>query len=125
VNWLVVKMTFSTRLLPRRRSRRFSVPEFVYDARATSGQRTKGTLTANSEREVLAMLDARGLFPVSIKPTQQISRGRAWGKRVKGRHMAAFYSQLADLLRSGVPLLRSLEILERQSSQPALAQVVR
>ena len=30
--------------------------------------------------------------------------------------MAAFYSQLADLLRSGVPLLRSLEILERQSS---------
>jgi general secretion pathway protein F/type IV pilus assembly protein PilC len=101
------------------------VPEFVYDARATSGQRTKGTLTANSEREVLAMLDSRGLFPVSIKPAQAASRGRSWGKRVKGRNMAAFYSQLADLLRSGVPLLRSLEILERQSSQPALSQVIR
>jgi general secretion pathway protein F/type IV pilus assembly protein PilC len=101
------------------------VPEFVYDARATSGQRSKGTLTANSEREVLAMLDARGLFPVSIKPAQVASKGRTWGKRVKGRHMAAFYSQLADLLRSGVPLLRSLEILDRQSSQPALAQVIR
>jgi general secretion pathway protein F len=101
------------------------VPEFVYDARGTSGQRTKGTLTANSEREVLAMLDSRGLFPVSIKPAKAASKGRAWGKRVKGRHMAAFYSQLADLLRSGVPLLRSLEILERQSSQPSLAQVIR
>jgi general secretion pathway protein F/type IV pilus assembly protein PilC len=101
------------------------VPEFVYDARATSGQRTKGTLTANSEREVLAMLDSRGLFPVSIKPAQATTRGRSWGKRVKGRHMAAFYSQLADLLRSGVPLLRSLEILERQSSLPALAHVIR
>jgi general secretion pathway protein F len=101
------------------------VPEFVYDARATSGQRTKGTLTANSEREVLAMLDSRGLFPVSIKPAQATTRGRSWGKRVKARHMAAFYSQLADLLRSGVPLLRSLEILERQSSLPALAQVIR
>lgn len=101
------------------------MPEFVYDARATSGQRTKGTLTANSEREVLAMLDARGLFPVSIKAAPQTSQGKRWGKRIKGRHMAAFYSQLADLLRSGVPLLRSLEILDRQSSQPALAQVVR
>ena len=39
--------------------------------------------------------------------------------------MAAFYSQLSDLLRSGVPLLRSLEILDRQSSQPALAQILR
>src|SRR5437868_3701635 len=105
--------------------RRYSVPEFVYDARATSGQRTQGTLTANSEREVLAMLDSRGLFPVSIKPAQTAARTRSWGKRVKGRHMAAFYSQLADLLRSGVPLLRSLEILERQSSQPSLSQVIR
>src|SRR5260370_32172380 len=90
--------------------RRYSVPEFVYDARATSGQRTKGTLTANSEREVLAMLDARGLFPVSIKAAQVVSQGRSWGGRVKGRHMAAFYSHLADLLLSGVPLVRSPEM---------------
>ena len=39
--------------------------------------------------------------------------------------MAAFYSQLADLLRSGVPVLRSLEILERQSSVPVMGQVIR
>src|SRR2546427_12858294 len=39
--------------------------------------------------------------------------------------MATFYSQLADLLRSGVPLLRSLDILERQHNQPALSEVIR
>jgi general secretion pathway protein F/type IV pilus assembly protein PilC len=39
--------------------------------------------------------------------------------------MATFYSQLADLLHSGVPLLRSLDILERQSTQPALGEIVR
>src|SRR5262249_28481855 len=33
--------------------------------------------------------------------------------------------QLADLLHSGVPLLRSLDILENQSSQPALSAVIR
>src|SRR5262249_20963574 len=70
------------------------------------------------------MLDARGLFPVKIN----MARGAvtsAVGKKVKGRHMAAFYSQLADLLRSGVPLLRSLDVLERQSSQPTLSAVLR
>ena len=35
------------------------------------------------------------------------------------------YSQLADLLHSGVPLLRSLELLERQSTNPTLQAVIR
>jgi general secretion pathway protein F/type IV pilus assembly protein PilC len=100
------------------------VPEFTYEALAVSGQRSQGTLTAGSEREVMAALDARGLFPVRIAAVRQaVGRGR--GRRIRPRHMAALYSQLADLLRSGVPLLRSLDILERQSSQPALAVVLR
>jgi general secretion pathway protein F len=39
--------------------------------------------------------------------------------------MATFYGQLADLLRAGVPLLRSLDLLERQSIQPALSDTLR
>src|SRR5438876_14360 len=31
------------------------------------------------------MLDARGLYPVSIKQAQATSKGRSWGKRVRGR----------------------------------------
>src|SRR5205085_4008689 len=78
----------------------------------------------DSERAAMAMLDARGLFPVKIQAVQAQAT-RRWGRRVKGRHLATLYSQLADLLHSGVPLLRSLEILERQSSQPALAEILR
>jgi general secretion pathway protein F/type IV pilus assembly protein PilC len=99
------------------------VPEFTFEAMAATGQRSQGSLTANSEREVMAMLDARGLFPVHITAAKSKASGR--GKRVRSRYLATFYSQLADLLRSGVPLLRSLDILERQSSQPALGEVVR
>src|SRR6185503_1067119 len=47
------------------------------------------------------------------------------GKKVKGRYMATFYSQLADLLHSGVPLLRSFDILERQSSHEVLSATIR
>src|SRR5438093_13092733 len=70
------------------------------------------------------MLDARGLFPVSINMAKGTS-ARASGKRVKARQMATFYAQLADLLHSGVPLLRSLDILERQSASPALSEIIR
>jgi len=100
------------------------VPEFNYEALAPTGQRSQGILTAASEREAMSMLDARGLLPVRLAPNRATVKG-ATGKRVKSRYTAAFYAQLADLLHSGVPLLRSLDILERQTSQPALAQVIR
>src|SRR5262249_51944192 len=101
-----------------------SVPEFTYEALAPTGQRSQGTLTAASEREVMAALDARGLFPVRIAPAAA-APGRTSGGRIRARGRATFFSQLSGLLRSGVPLLRSLDILERQSSQPALAAVLR
>jgi general secretion pathway protein F/type IV pilus assembly protein PilC len=100
------------------------MPEFSYEAMATTGIRTQGTLVAGSEREVLAMLDARGLFPVSIAAKKPLVAGKIGG-RVSSRHLATFYSQLADLLHSGVPLLRSLDILERQCVKEALREVLR
>lgn len=102
------------------------MPEFIYDALANNGTRSQGTLTATSEREAMAMLDARGLFPVKIAPTKPGGSGsKRHGRHIRARHMCTFYSQLADLLRSGVPMLRSLDILERQNTQPALSEVIR
>jgi general secretion pathway protein F len=100
------------------------MPDFTYEALASSGQKMQGTLTAGSEHEVVSILDARGLFPVKIQAAKErlVVGSR---KKVKARHMAVFYGQLADLLSAGVPLLRSLEILERQSSQPALTSILR
>jgi general secretion pathway protein F/type IV pilus assembly protein PilC len=61
---------------------------------------------------------------VRIEAQQSAAKGR-FNKRVKGRHLATLYAQLADLLHSGVPLLRSLEILERQAVHPAVGEVLR
>jgi len=101
------------------------VPEFAFEAIGSTGQRSQGTLTASSEREVMTLLDGRGLLPVSITAAQTAQTRHSWGRRIRSRYLAGFYSQLADLLRSGVPLLRSLDILERQGAQPALSEVVR
>ena len=103
------------------------MPDFTYEALARTGTKSTGTLTANSEREAALILDGRGLFPlrIGLAKTQASGAGGFFGRRVKGRHLATFYSQLADLLHSGVPLLRSLELLERQSTNRTLQAVLR
>ncbi len=97
------------------------MPDFSYTA-LSGAQRQSGVLTANSEREALAQLDARGLLPLKIEQKKSATEG---GVRIKARTLASFYGQLADLLQSGVPLLRSMEILERQASNPALNAVLK
>jgi len=106
------------------------MPDFTYEALARTGAKATGTLTANSEREAALILDGRGLFPTRIALAKTQATGTAGGfklfqKKVKGRQLATTYSQMADLLHSGVPLLRSLELLERQSTNPTLQAVIR
>ena len=100
------------------------MPDYMFEALGKAGDRSNGTLTATSEREAALMLDSRGLFPVRISETKTRASSSS-GRRVKGRVISAFYSQLADLLQSGVPLLRSLDILEKQSSNQALSFALR
>lgn len=99
------------------------MPDFAYTARSLSGQLVEGTLSAGNQREALASLTAKELFPVQVKAADK--RSLASGSpRVKSKHIAPVYLQLASLLRSGVPMLRSLEVIEQQSSNAALKQVM-
>lgn len=102
------------------------MPDFTYEALGKTGAKATGTVTANSEREAALMIDGRGLFPVKIAMAKTQAGGSGgFGKKIKGRHVATLFSQLADLLHSGVPLLRSLELLERQSTHATVQAVLR
>ena len=90
-----------------------------------SGQEVRGLLTAGTETEVVSTLSSRQLFPLKIELAESArSDERLRGRRVKARDLATFYAQLSDLLRSGVPLLRSLELLQRQSRNRVLKVVL-
>ncbi|QDU18197.1 type II secretion system F family protein [Urbifossiella limnaea] len=101
------------------------MPDFTYDALNRTGSKTTGTIAANTEREAAMALDAKGLFPTRIALARTQAATGGFFSRVSARNLATFYSQLADLLQTGVPLLRSLELLERQSTNPKLQAVVR
>lgn len=98
------------------------MPDFTYTARNEMGQRVEGVLSAGTQREVLASLSAQGLFPLKVNLSKGTER-KAGGRRVRAQAMSQFYTQLAALLRSGVPLLRSLEVLGKQSSNEAIKEI--
>ncbi|MBL9094657.1 MAG: type II secretion system F family protein [Planctomycetaceae bacterium] len=99
------------------------MPEFAYIARDVGGRKVAGKLSAGTQAEALALLSGQQLFPLSVEADAATVRaGR--GRKVKTALLTTFYGQLADLLRSGVPLLRALEVLRKQASQPALVEVL-
>lgn len=99
------------------------MPDFAYTARDMTGQKVSGTLTAATAQEALAQLGRLSLFPLEVAADRPVASGSG-AKRVKASLLTSFYAQLADLLRSGVPLLRSLEVLRKQTSHPTLGDVL-
>lgn len=102
------------------------MPDFAYIARNITGQRVEGTVAAGSEREALASLAARELFPLKVTTDKNAVVASQTGEaiKVKSAIVAPVYSQLAALLRSGVPLLRSLRVLREQTSNKNLGAVL-
>jgi len=104
------------------------MPEFAYVARNLTGQKVVGTLNAGNSRDATAQLAAQNLFPIEVKAAtgkgSAASKSALTNRRVKGQTMATFYSQMASLLRSGVPMLRALTVLSQQSTDPALSAVL-
>jgi len=101
------------------------MPSFSYTARNTQGKTVTGVLTADSEQQVLRTLDQQALFPIDVREGGVAARGVGGRKKkVKAAQVSIIYSQFADLLRAGVPALRSLDVLHKQTSHPVLKEVL-
>jgi general secretion pathway protein F/type IV pilus assembly protein PilC len=99
------------------------MPEFQYTARDSVGAKISGTISAAGQREAAANLVAKALFPLDIQEAGRVVETKKI-RRVPSQLLAVTFSQLADLLRSGVPLLRSLEVIRKQTSHPGMNQVL-
>ncbi len=97
--------------------------DYNYTARDSGGQCVEGVVSAGSQREAIATLTGQQLFPIEVNVSTGQSK-RNVSQHVKPQAMAQFYVQLAALLRSGVPLLRALEVIGKQTTNPALSHTV-
>lgn len=95
---------------------------FAYQARDGTGRRVDGRQEGASRAAIVSELQSRGLSPISVRETAVSGRRRR--KRLPDRRLAAAYGQLSDLLKAGVPLLRSLALIGRSKADLRLAAAV-
>ena len=106
---------------------------FKFEARDAAGRTVKGTLTADSQNDVVADLRRRNLTPIDISkaggglfarsPKAVSPRGRKLGTRASCRkgELEVFTRQLSTMLGAGIPMLEALEILADQAESPGFA----
>ncbi len=102
------------------------MPSFTYTARTAEGQTVTGVVAADNRQQALRSLDEQALFPTDITEGGKASRSVGGGKRkVRTAVVSVFYSQFSDLLRAGVPALRSLDVLFKQTHNPVLKETLK
>lgn len=91
---------------------------YAYQALNRDGKKVQGQLDAPSEYVVKEQLVKQGLYPISVTESKEEQARFSWRqlfeKAVTPKEKVLFTKQLATLLKSGVPLLQSLELLVDQ-----------
>ena len=99
---------------------------FQYSARTEAGEKVTGTLEAETEAAALRVLEDRRLFPITVLGGgASEAKGGRRPKRVRSRDVGVMYGQLADLIGSGVPLLRALDSLIKSTVNRQLVVILK
>jgi type IV pilus assembly protein PilC len=98
-----------------------NVKEFVYEweGKDRNGKVVKGELRAGGEAMVGAALRRQGILVNKVK-----KRRISGGKSIKQKDIAVFTRQLATMMRAGVPLLQSFDIVARGATNPRLTKLL-
>jgi type IV pilus assembly protein PilC len=101
---------------------------YSYEALDSNGTLLKGTLDAESEEAVARSLSNQKLVPLNVDLTGVGMRTEikipGLGGKTKIKDLAIFARQFASMTSSGLTLLRSLTILEDQTTKPKLRAAI-
>ena len=111
------------------------MPTFVYEAMDGQGKEVKNEIEATNETDAADKIRALNFYPTKVLPKggkskkaeapsgQDMGRSQAVARkrggfslsfRVNQKHLTAFTRQFATLLDAGLPVVRSLDILQAQ-----------
>jgi len=102
------------------------MPVYTYKAKRGPDQVVQGELTADSRAAALLEIDARGYSPVWVRERTETGskRKKRFFRRIRYRDVTILTRQLASMIRSGVPILRSLSTIAGQTENPRLGRIV-
>ncbi len=97
------------------------MPVFEYTAQTATGEEQTATIDLPSKDEVIAHLRQKRMRVVRVRETKKARRKA----KVPTRDIVIFTRQFATMINSGLPLVQALDILARQSDNPALSDVTK
>lgn len=117
------------------------MPKFNYIATDATGKEIRSTIEATTQAQAIALIRAKNLFPTAIGQADgSKSAAKAEAKkgglnadiklpsflkpRVKQKDLTTTTRQLATLMAAGLPLLRSLRVLERQCANQTMRETL-
>jgi type IV pilus assembly protein PilC len=112
------------------------MPVFQYAALDAQGVEIKDEIDALSQKEAISKIRNMGYFPTKVrergagkkagakKAAARTTRKRGAGGKVKIKYITQFARQLSTLQDAGLPILRSLRILEEQQKSGTFKKVI-
>ena len=100
---------------------------FKYIAKDGEGKTKKGAVEAGSKERAAAVMQERGLVPVSIIAQRQVLDIKALIGRLRGvsdKEVVAFTRQLATMIGAGLPLSQTLTILRDQAEETPFGDIL-
>jgi len=110
------------------------MPIFRYEALDSQGVGIKDEIEALSEKEAISKIRNLGYFPTKVRvhgagrkvavAAARPARRRGAGGKVRVKYIAQFARQLSTLQDAGLPILRSLRILQEQQKSGTFKRVI-
>ena len=92
---------------------------FTWEGKDKNGKAVQGELRAFSPSSIAATLRRQGISAVQIK-----KKKFARGKKISDKDICFFTRQLSTMLKAGVPLLQSFDIISQGNANPAFSKLL-
>jgi type IV pilus assembly protein PilC len=92
---------------------------FEWEGKDKNGKIIRGEMRAGGEAVVNASLRRQGVMVTRVR-----KRRTSGGKSIKQRDIAIFTRQLATMMKAGVPLLQSFDIVARGATNPRMTKLL-
>lgn len=99
---------------------------FDYIGRDLKGRKKNGHITATTKQEAARLLREQGIAVIHLvegKPNL-LTKDLSFGRRVKAGDLVIFLRQFATLIKAGVPIVDSIDILSEQSESKVLRETL-
>lgn len=107
--------------LPKRQGSELQT--FVWSGKDKRGQVMKGEQLAKNANLLKAELRRQGITPSAVKPKAKPLFGKA-GATISAKDIAIFSRQIATMMKSGVPLVQSFEIIAGGQQNPRMKEML-